>query len=318
MIGTEANVRGFHLGDLPLLQRLKSYGISMDSESYLARGLHTVEDAALSRIPLVGLGTPTFVTTCGHEQAFGQLRHKKGDTHAHIVFVAPALTNGFSVSLEGAWMHLLDGLAHEAGRRGAHVIYAEVDENSLVYEALRRAGFAVYAQQDIWRRDPAPPLYIPHPGIQLERATAADMPAVRYLHAQTVPQLARQADPSPAASGMLYYREGKAWAYIAASEGNRGIYCKPYLHEDVQAQASIILAAAMNMCVRAARLPVYCCIRQYQSWLGGTLESLGFKPWARQAVMVKHTTVRVQHPEFSPLPSVKGGIQIPGGPTGNG
>ncbi len=314
MFNFEAEAHVFHLRNLPLVHRLKSRGISLDSETYLARGLNTVGDAALSWLPLIDRGTPTVVARYEEARAFGQFRHRPGDPHAHIVFIAPALTNNHSPALEGAWLYLLDALAQVAARRGAHAIHAEVAEDSAVFEALRQTGYAPYARQDIWRRAPAAPPGPDH-ATTPRWAGGRDMAAIRYLHACAVPRLARQADPSPSPEGLVFYREGRAYCYLAVSEGNRGLYLKPYLEPQARELAGAVLSAALAALPRSARMPVYCCVRQYQGWLGRALEELGFQPWARQTVMVKHTAARVEHPAFAPLPSLHGGIPISGGPT---
>lgn len=321
MFTTEAEARTFQLSDLPLVHRLKSRGISLDSQTYLARGLHTIGDAALSRVPLADLGTPTIVARYASARVFGQYRHQPGNSHAHIVFIAPALTNGTSDTLTSAWFHLLNALAAAAARSGAQIIQAEVAENSVVFETLRQAGYAPYAQQDIWRRNPQPPPACGHL-VVLHHATDQDMPAIRHLHARAVPRLAQQADPAPPPDGLITYRDGQACSYLAISEGNRGIYLRPYLHlpsanDGAQGgdYAREVLSAALNVLSHASRVPVYCCVRGYQSWLGSSLQELGFSPWARQTVMVKHTAAHVKHPAFAPLPAMKGGITIPGGPT---
>lgn len=314
MYRPEAEARRFHLGDLPLVSRLKSQGISLDSEMYLAHGLHTVEDAALSRVPLADLGTPTLVARAGETQVIGQFRHKQGESHAHIVFISPALSNGSDQALESAWLRLLDALAQAAGQRGAHTLHAEVDENSAVFEVLRQAGYAPYAQQDIWRRDPAPPP-TQVPTVALCRIDEHDMPAVRHLHAQMVPHLAQQADPAPPSGGLAAYQDGRVCAYVGYTEGNRGLYLRPYLHNSARKLAQAVLETALFLLPRSRKVPVYCSVRQYQGWLGATLEALGFEPWARQTVLVKHTAAHIQRPAFAPLPSVHGGIQISGGPS---
>ncbi len=326
MFHSDAETRAFTLADLPLIHRLKSHGISLDSESYLARGLHTAEDAALSRLPLAAVGAPTVVARHGRAAAFGQLRHTRGTPQAHVVFMAPALGAGPALgpataasdpdTLETLWLHLLDALAVEAGTRGAQTIHAEVDENSPIFEVLRQAGYASYARQDIWRRNPAPP---PVAGaLPLRPVAGREMPAVRFLHAQTVPRLAQQADPIPAEEGLVYFMEDKAWCYLTVSEGNRGVYLRPYLHPEAEPLAQEVLAGALIALERSARVPVYCCVRQYQGWLNGPLERLGFVPWARQSVLVRHTTSRVEHPAFAPLPGVRGGIPLSSGRSGKG
>jgi hypothetical protein len=323
LFNSEAEARAFSLGDMPLVQRLKSRGISMDSETYLSRGLHTLSDAALSRVPLTDLGTPTVVVRHRTASAFGQFRHQTSDTHAYIVFVAPAPQGEFTPQLEAVWLRLLDALGRAAGERGAHNIHAEVDENSPMFALLRQAGYASYTGQDIWRRAPAPPPVIQPDDtagptvITLRKVAKQDMPAVRYLHARIVPRLAQKADPPPGTNGLVAIRDREAYSYISVRAGDRGIYLKPYLHPDDSHLASAVLASALALLDRTIRVPVYCCVRQYQSWLGGPLEALGFQPWARQTVLVKHTTARIEHPAFAPLPAMKGGITIHGGQGGN-
>lgn len=312
----KAKARPFQLNDLPLMVRLKRRGISLDSESYLARGLHTLEDAALSRLPLADLGTPTLLARYGHASTFGQFRHQAGDSHAHIVFIAPALTDSSDESLEGAWLHLLDALAKAAARRGAHMIYADVAENSAVFTVLRQAGYAPYAQQELWRRPPGP---VPGgPSWTLRRAVPQDAFSIRQMHAAAVPRLARQADPLPAPSGWVAMNGETLCGYLAVNAGSRGVYLKPYLHPDAEPHAQAILAAGLAALPATTQLPIYCRVHGYQGWLGGALEALGFTPWARQTIMVKHTSVRVKHPAFDPLPAMPRGVSIPGGHGGEG
>ncbi len=315
MFNHEAEVRAFTLGDLPLIQRLKSRGISLDSEGYLSRGLHTISDATLSQLPLGDLGAPTVVVRQGQEHAFGQLRHDPVAPDAHIVFIAPRLPEDFTHLQEGTWLALLDGLGQLAGLRGAQNIHAEVDENSVVFEALRHAGYASYTRQDIWRRPPSP-LPAPRDGVILRPARADDLPAIRYLHAQTVPRLAQTADPAPGSSGVVAVCGGAIRGFVAVSAGGRGVYLKPYLHADEGAHAAAVLAGTLWQAPHTNSLPVYCCVRQYQAWLSGPLEELGFVPWARQTVLVKHTAARVERPAFATLSSIQGGITIQGGRTG--
>lgn len=313
---TTANitVRAFALGDLPLLHRLKSHGISLDSEEYLSRGLRTASDAALARLSMSTLGTPTLVARQAKTQALGQFRLKiqpeAAAKSAHIVFVAPSLVNGYTTQQESLWLAMLDALSHEAGSHGAQHIHAEVDENSPVFETLRRAGFASYARQDIWRRTPDAPLC--QPGAGLRWAEASDCAEIRLLHAQTVPRMAQQTDPAPSTPGLIFRVGTRTVFYLAVSIGERGVYIRPYIRLEDSAQAVWVLGAALSMIKQAAKLPVYCCVRQYQEWLGSALADQGFTPWARQTVLVKHTSVRVEHPAFAPLPNVKGGMTLPG------
>ena len=312
----DAAVRAFALRDLPLVQRLKSHGISLDSEEYLSRGLHTLGDATLARLSLHNLGTPTVVVHDGAAQAFGQLRLKPNTASAHIIFVAPGLCEEDSARQQTLWLHVLDALSAEAGERGAARIHAEVDENSTVFAALRQAGFASYARQDIWRRDPDPLPAGPDPVASFYRADRHDMPLVHFLYARTVPRLIQQADPAPRPGGLVYVQDGKALCYLSLSTGERGVYIRPYMHIDDSARVLGLFRAALHLLKQPSRVPVYCCVRQYQRWMSSSLEALGFTPWARQTVMVKRTTAHIKHPAFAPLSAVNG-IPISGGSPGS-
>ena len=49
------------------------------------------------------------------------------------------------------------------------------------------------------------------------------------------------------------------------------------------------------------RVPVYVVVRRYQDWLEDALVDLGFEPWTRQAVMVRHIAAGVRQASFAPL-----------------
>ena len=62
---------------------------------------------------------------------------------------------GFGVlALIGFVMEWFYPMVFEAGRRGAHMLSAEVDENAPLFKTMRQASYAIYARQEIWRRDP--------------------------------------------------------------------------------------------------------------------------------------------------------------------
>ncbi len=309
-----SGVRPFYLRDLLLLQRLQGRGVSLDSESYLVRGLHPARDALLARLSLSGLGTPTLIVCTGRVCLAAQFRHVPGDTHAHLTFVAPAPPDGRAdTGLESGWLYALDALAQEAARRGAHTLHAEVDENSAIFEWLRRAGYAAYARQDLWRRAPAPPPPV-HGCAPLRWATPHDSFGIRALVDRAVPRLVQQADPALPLDGLVYLCDAEVRGYLYVGEGSRGVYLRPYLLPDAYDEARAVLDSALALLPRAVRVPVYCCVRRDQDWLRGPLAEQGFVPWARQTVMVKHMTARVQHPAFAPLAALNG--LIVSGPGG--
>jgi hypothetical protein len=293
--------------DLPLVHRLSPLGVSLDSATTLTRGVHTIEGAVWGSVPLADLGTPTFVVRVGKTDAVAQFRHKAGDQHAHIVFIAPDVEK---CKDDSAWLHLLDAMIVAAGKRGATTLNAEVDENSAAFVVLRQAGFAVYARQEIWKRDPAP-VAVGADAI-LRPETERDAFGIQALYASIMPRLVLQADapPETGRGGFVYEQDDQLVAYVSVQEGKCGIYVQPFIHPEAYDQSQPIVTAALSRLPRADRLPVYFCVRRYQDWLRGSLSTLGFEAWASQAVMVKHTANRIEQSVFKPVHSFDGVVRI--------
>ncbi len=283
-------VRPFTPIDLPLVHRLTPRGLCLDSATSLTRGVNALEGAFWGSVPLADLGTPTFVLRENDSGYVAQFRHRAGEQHAHIVFIAPDLR-----SFEDAWLYLLDGMVVAAGRRGALTLNAEVEETSPAFVVLQRAGFGIYARQDIWRRDPGP--LSTQPSELVRSASENDAWGISSLYIGIVPRMVMQVDPPPEAkhSGLVYVQGGQILAHFTAQEGKYGVYVQSLLHPELRTDhAENVIAAALGHLPRADRLPLYFCVRRYQSWLGGAFSSLGFERWGSQAVMVKHTASRIE------------------------
>ena len=290
--------------DLPLVRRLSAQGLSFDSATSLTRGTHSLEGAVWSAVPLTDLGTPTFVLRDGDNAYVAQFRHRGGSPHAHITFFAPAA----ELCTDTPWLGLIDAMTQAAGRRGALTLNAEAAENSEAFAILRQAGFAVYARQEIWRRLPGP-LPTGTPDV-LRPETDQDAWSITCLYNNVVPRLVWQADapPDTGHGGLVYEQNGQVLAYISVQEGKCGLYIQSLLHPDTYSQARAILASVLTRLPRAERLPVYVPVRRFQEWLGSSLIDSGFDPWTAQAVMVKHTVARVEHPVFRPAHTLEGVI----------
>lgn len=290
------DVRPFVPLDLPLVHRLSPMGISLDSLTTLTRGNHMVENAVWASVPLADLGTPTYVLRVGEGGYVAQFRHKAGEQHAHIVFIAPSL------HAEGdadSWLRLIEAMIVAAGKRGAVTLNAEVAESDASFEVLRRAGFAVYARQTIWRRDPQPlPTRTPE---LLRLPSERDAVALNSLYLESVPRLLRQACQPPELRGALVFGRGsRLAAHITAYEGKCGIYLNVIMNpDDCQPRAADLLADALSHLPRADRLPIYINVRRHQEWLTSALERLHFVPQGNQAFMVRHTACRIEQPARS-------------------
>ncbi|MCD4684575.1 MAG: hypothetical protein K8S97_01390 [Anaerolineae bacterium] len=288
--------------DLPLVHRLTANRLPLDTCAALTRGLPGLEEALLSAVPLTDLGAPTFVVRNGDSGMIGQFRHRAACRVAHLTFLAPDSAG----SNPREWVSLLETMAFEAGKRGAHVLNAEVDQDHPIFQAFRLAGFAVYSRQVILRRAPR---RVTHRQRGLLRsAQDRDAVAISTLQNNTVPRLIQQAEdpqPAPDYQGLVYEREGQIAAYLAVSEGKSGVVIKPYFHPEAYDQASTIILSALAHISRAEQVPVYLYARSYQDWLRGALDEVEFEAWTHQALLVKYTVVRVGRVQPVTLPDLE-------------
>lgn len=289
----EPDIRAITLTDLPLLKRLSTGGTILDSETGLTRDARGASSALLSSI-LFPRGLYTLVSRVEDQQVVGQFRYRPEDECAHLVYLAPSLEDQTD---DTAWLNIVDALAREAGKHGAHFLVAELEPEARLFTTLRTARFATYARQTIWQHEP---VRFPPAGIQLKRETQHDQIGIMSLLYSTIPTMLQHvAVPHSDMKGLVYRKNGQVAAYIALSEGDQGIYLLPYIHTDVAEEAAAILTSALMKTDHAGTVPVYVCVRSYQCWLDGALETLGFKPWFEQAVMVKHIAAGVRQPGFS-------------------
>ncbi len=290
--------------DVPVLRRLTSSGMVLDAEIGVTR--YAQSGHTLSLPSLLSRGLYTMLARVEQQHAMGLFRYRPEDLIAHIVYMAPELEPGADTTL---WLHLLDGMAREAGRNGAHTLIAEVEPESPLYEVLRAARFGAYARQTIWRHDPVEasddePLYL------LDEEENGDQIGIMALIASSVPTMVQQiALPHSELNGLVYRRDGRIMAYIGVAEGKHGVYLLPCLHRDVMDEAETILQSALLQIERAVKVPVYVVVRMYHAWLNGVLENLDFEEWLEQVVMVKQITAGIKHPGFARV-AVNGHVEV--------
>ena len=287
--------------DLPLVHRMLGTRLSLDMCSELTRGAPGLEETFLSAVPLAGLGAPTFVLRNGENAYVGQFRLRSDRTAAQVTFLAPAP----EADAPQAWVTLLEAMTYEAGKRGLHLLSAEVHQQHPSFQVFRRAGFAVYARQVILQR--APQVLRNGDGRLVRPEAAQDAFAIAALQANTVPQLLQQAEerlPAEGFQGLVYEQNGQVIGYLAVAEGKNGVVIKPYFHPEAYDRVAEVVLAALHHIPRAAEVPVYVYVRAYQDWLRSVLEQIAFETWAEQALMVRYTAVRVGRVQTAPLPEI--------------
>lgn len=274
----------------------------MDTTTALTKGINPLEAALLAVVPLADLGFPTLVLR-DHEQGYiGQIRHRAGQSHAHLATLAPAPLN---ISTPTPWLQLIEGLVAIAGRRGALRVNAELSENAFeAFEVLRKAGFAVYVRQTLYRREAGKVgTATTTSRVELRPANAYDLSRLHLLYDSLVPRLVQQADPlrqtelGRGESNSLVVEsksDGRLLGYLEMTEGRSGLMVKPLLHPDIFDEAEKVMSYAFSLWSKAEKLPLYVCVRSYQEWLGSPLLRLGLEEKERQVIFVKHTVRRVE------------------------
>lgn len=312
-------IRPFNLRDLPLVHRLSEQGVSLHTESALIKNLHPTRGALFS---LVGGDFPTYVwkSERGDVAGFIQLYLEEDSTHANVLYLSSTAGNGRAepspkeshtngtaeksssppvIINENAWLPLLDQAVVEAGQRGIHSLVAEVDETGEALPVLRRAGFVVYTRQDIWILHTDAEILSASPAKILNSRQAIDDWEIQLLYANTVPRLVQLVEPMPPlhnGAGWVLREEDELAAFVHVHNGSMATWMRLFIHPNAEAQAEEIITAVLQQNRPNSSLPVYCCVRRYQSWVQGALERTGFTLWGSQAVMVKHIVQHAQKP----------------------
>jgi hypothetical protein len=301
-------IRPFDWRDVGLVRTLSGTGVCLDSEIGLTRGSRSLRRALLDYL-LPGTGAPTLVwraeTKNAEPVAFGQLHHRPGDEQAHVLLIAPRCAPE-----NPAWLKVVEQLAVAAGKRGAHNLIAEVDEDSCEFEALRSAGFAIYARQTLWQL--TRPLAAA-PEASLRPAVSADAFGVSVLYSNVVPRLVQQVEPPPArlTGGYVLTQGSEVTAYLDVRRGPLGVWVEPCLHPEAYALSESVMRTGLRLIAAQTPKPVYVCVRRHHDWLVEILERAGLQPLGAQAVLVKRLTAGITEHVLKPLPVVEGGAATP-------
>jgi len=300
------SIRPFDWRDLPALHRYRNQSVFLHSSLVLTRGPMLLSGAILSALaPSMGINTTVSTRNGDNQTLIGQTIQTPGSQNAQLTFLAPeeALRSiDFSP--------LLDYLCAQAVDRGAFRLLADVDEDSPVFEAIRQAGFAIYARQRIWRltRIPAPdPISLPLDS-GWRPAEDRDLIGVRSLYYNLIPGLVQQVEPFPSdrLHGFVFCHKDEPQAYVEVRYGHRGIWVQPFVHPDAEDVGVYLGDMLQNLPNRRSR-PVYLCVRSYQYWLETSIEALGAEPSPRQAIMVKHLAIPQKQLRAFTLPALEGG-----------
>lgn len=294
--------RSFDWRDLPKLHAYRNETLYLNKALLLTRGpLQTLGAMLASVVPSVGIFTMVSEEPDEPERPLiGQVVHDAGEPYAYVSFLAPEARLN-----ETTLPPLVEHLVMQAASRGILRVLAEVEERSQTLEAFRRAGFAVYTRQRIWKladtREAARPIN------NWRTASSHDLFSIRLLYGNLVPGLVQQVEPASLdhPRGLVYYKDGELLAYVELKYGMRGIWAHPYVHPDIEEATAELVALLQSLPSRHAR-PIYVCVSAYQSWMDGILEQLDAEAGSRQVLLVKHLTVQKKLERLQALPALEG------------
>ncbi len=301
-------VRTFDWRDLSALRRFRNRFLFMDTTRVLTKGTQLMPFGALFSYLAVATGIFTYQVRDNSNPRniiIGQVIHNAGSQIARLSFLAPE-----DAIDSPALPYLLDHMITKIGERGAYHLIAEVDVENCAFEALRKAGFGIYARQRIWQLTGEPvvdPTITPAANIWT-RATSKDSINVRSLYCNLVPGLVQQVEPPPVnrPHGLVYREGDDLLGYVELRDGPRGIWAQPFIHPDTENVPGKLAGLLTNLPNRRSR-PVYLCVRSYQSWLESAFEDLGAEAGPRQAVMVKRLTASIKAARAIQMPALERG-----------
>ncbi len=306
-------IRAFDWRDLPLLRRIRNRGLCLDSRLSYTRGPNVLQYALLDALNPVRSASTLVArpaSSADGEAALAQYFYHGDDPNAYLAYVSPGeILDGPNGD------ELLEALARSAGEHGAHNLIAEVDESLLAFESLRRAGFAIYARQRIWTMSAAAAESDDgaSSGLQAQwrPEVASDETPIRSLYLNLVPALVQQVEqpPQPNARNLVYWQTGEMLGYMNIDRGSLGLWVQPYIHPAAEHADRLLAGFLAQLEPQRRRRPVYVCVRSYQSWMGASLQSLGFECCCDQAVMVKRLTAGVRQVSPSLIPALEGAVK---------
>jgi hypothetical protein len=298
-------VRALDWRDLALLHRIRNRGTCLDSQMALTRGPQAIQTALMDVFRPGSRAASTIVLRSHDEQdlaGIGQFVFSDDRQHAHLAFVSPS-----ELLATDDGLYLLDGLARMAGERGAQTLIAEVGEANPIFETLRRAGFAIYARQRIWRLEGALSASLPARQEDWRPVTPGDRFSIHSLYINIVPALVQQVEPAPLENnhGLVFDSQDETLGYLDVHRGANGIWVQPYFHPAAELTDELLAGFIQGLGSHDGK-PLYICVRSYQGGLGGSLDRLGLQPFTDQAVMVKRLTAAVKRALEQALPALEG------------
>jgi len=289
------NVRELAWHDLVTLYKYRGEILALDKTQLLTRGSPIGFAASLTTLhPAYSTYSSIVRGDKSIQPLMGSMQYRMGNRSARLSYLAPE-----RAIATPALNLLLEDMAAHAGDWGALTLLAELEETSPAFEAVRKAGFNVYAWQRIWRftgsgsngngSGDAPTRTVWKPAVSLD-----EIP-VRNLYQCLVPPLVQGAEAFPnerlqpriTYQGLVYRQDDEVLGFVETTHGPQGIFLNPIIHPSVSNAGGLLSALCEQLSPLLGR-PIYLAVRSYQAWLEPLLNNLAAEPGMRTALLVKH------------------------------
>lgn len=247
----------------------------------------------------------------GHQQkGFVQLHRRSSLPVMDVLFIAPSLE-----SRSGAiwlWKHLLHEGALVAGQLGAQRVFAHLPESEhAAVEVFRQAGFALYAQDRLYRLDPPEQWPEPPESLLWSPQRPRDSWGIEQLYYAITPAVVQQAEAvgtgqsngertpvawwGSAREGCYVFRQDEeVTGYLRLTPGKRGHWLKMVLHPEASPWREQLLREALWLVRKWPRRPIFSDVRDYEGYLADSLKRLGFRHVMTRQLLVRHTTAPIR------------------------
>jgi hypothetical protein len=271
-------------------------------------------EAWLAFLTQQAMGQPTYVLyDAQNGEAFIQLRYRPHQAAADVTFMAPVL--GRDHSAAPAWSYLLNGAGIEAAGCGIQRVFANLPASGAQVDVFQKAGFTLYAEEDLFRLDQEDMHPADRPPLDLRTQRAEDWPALQKLFVAITPQRVRHAEGGIGLSAawekncqryVLPAAEGKELAAaLSIGLGGQVHWLRILVHPDARHVAEELVHWGLGTLTDQPPKVVYCNVRQYENGTREALATAGFKVHGTRSLMVRPTVASIRMSALEPLPALK-------------
>lgn len=221
------------------------------------------------------------------ESCYGQIEKRQTRQYAQMCYLG-CQDESDPVNI----CRVLEHLLKSAGAWKAWGVLADLPESSPLFEGFRKAGFSIWARQNIYQLNSIDKDY-KEESIRWRLWTSEDINVMNALYKEVVPGAVQCIEPMTrkAALGLVAYQpNGRLAAYADIEYGPKGIWVQMVSSPEVRSAG--LLQSLPTAIPELAGRPVYLCVRSYQAWLDSAMEEAGYSRREAQILLVKHLVLR--------------------------